>query len=208
MLNYNDNCVCINIAPGKSLKFDGATYGSPITIPLTLDEIKYANNSSVFKTGMLEFQEDIEDELYKELRIDKNNVLKLKDIKDILLNPTKEGLQRIVSIASLTDFDRVRGQFQKLRYEGYRLTLDIANIIETRTRELFNNQIKTSIIIDDAEVSSNENARVKSLESQLAEMKKILEETLLAQSNTSSDKPIEESTIKKKKSSGRPKKNS
>ncbi len=208
MLNYNDNCVCINIAPGKSLKFDGATYGSPITIPLTLDEIKYANNSSVFKTGMLEFQEDIEDELYKELRIDKNNVLKLKDIKDILLNPTKEGLQRIVSIASLTDFDRVRGQFQKLRYEGYRLTLDIANIIETRTRELFNNQIKTSIIIDDAEVSSNENARVKSLESQLAEMKKILEETLLAQSNTSSDKPIEESTIEKKKSSGRPKKNS
>lgn len=208
MLNYNDNCVCINIAPGKSLKFDGATYGSPITIPLTLDEIKYANNSSVFKTGMLEFQEDIEDELYKELRIDKNNVLKLKDIKDILLNPTKEGLQRIVSIASLTDFDRVRGQFQKLRYEGYRLTLDIANIIETRTRELFNNQIKTSIIIDDADVSSNENARVKSLETQLAEMKKMLEETLLAQSNASSDKPIEESTIEKKKSPGRPKKNS
>ena len=208
MLNYNDNCVCINIAPGKSLKFDGATYGSPITIPLTLDEIKYANNSSVFKTGMLEFQEDIEDELYKELRIDKNNVLKLKDIKDILLNPTKEGLQRIVSIVSLTDFDRVRGQFQKLRYEGYRLTLDIANIIETRTRELFNNQIKTSIIIDDADVSSNENARVKSLETQLAEMKKMLEETLLAQSNASSDKPIEESTIEKKKSPGRSKKNS
>ena len=49
---------------------------------------------------------------------------------------------RIISIPTLSDFDRVRSQFQKLKTEGYRLTLDMANVIETRTRELFNNHIK------------------------------------------------------------------
>ena len=58
------------------------------------------------------------------------------------MNPTKEGLIKIISISTLSDFDRVRGQFQKLKSEGYRLTLDMANVIDTRTRELFNNQIK------------------------------------------------------------------
>lgn len=207
-MNYNDNCVCINIAPGKSLKFDGASYGSPTTIPLTLDEIKYANNSLVFKTGTLEFPDDIEDELYQELRIDKNKVLKLNEIRNILLNPTKEGLQKILNIKSLSDFDRVRGQFQKLKYEGYKLTLDIANIIETRTRELFNNQIKTSIIVDDADIPRDD-SKVRDLENQLAEMKMLLEQAILNQNKSEkeeSENEIVNTVVEKKKSPGRPKK--
>ena len=85
MLNYNDNCICVNIAPGKSLKFDEALYGEPTTTPLTLDEIRYINNGIAFKAGWLEFPEELEDEVYEELRIDKSKILKLKDIKDILL---------------------------------------------------------------------------------------------------------------------------
>lgn len=179
MLNYNDNCICVNIAPGKSLKFDEALYGEPTTTPLTLDEIRYINNGIAFKAGWLEFPEELEDEIYEELRIDKTKVLKLNDIKDILLHPTKAGLIKILSIQSLADFDRVRGQFQKLKYDGYKLTLDIANIIERRTKELFNNQLKSNIVIEDADVVSNDNEKVAELEKQLEEMKALLETTLL-----------------------------
>jgi len=173
VLNYNDNCVCINIAPNKSLLFEGASDEHPTTIPLSLDEIRYANNSTAFRTGMLEFPDDIEDELYTELRIDKDKVLKLREIREILLHPSKEGLRKIISITSLSDFDRVRGQFQKLKYEGYKLTLDMANVIDTRTRELFNNQIKSNISIDDADIHVSDK-KVEELERQLTEMKKLI----------------------------------
>lgn len=112
-------------------------------------------------------------ELYTELRIDKDKVLKLREIREILLHPSKEGLRKIISITSLSDFDRVRGQFQKLKYEGYKLTLDMANVIDTRTRELFNNQIKSNISIDDADIHVSDK-KVEELERQLTEMKELI----------------------------------
>lgn len=215
VLNYNDNCVCINIAPGKSTVLEAAIDGQPTTIPLTLDEIRYANNGTAFRTGNLEFPEDIEDDLYDELRIDKSKVLKISEIRDILLNPTKEGLIKIISISTLSDFDRVRGQFQKLKSEGYRLTLDMANVIDTRTRELFNNQIKSNISIDDADVVPS-NKKVEELEHQLAEMKALLlqmnaskQEDKKEVVDTASTKTEEVKTVAKstRKSPGRPRKN-
>ncbi len=191
------------------MKFDESSFGQPTTIPLTLDEIKYINNGNAFKTGLLEFPEDIEDELYEELRIDKNKVLKLRDISNILLNPTKSGLQKIVGINNLSDFDRVRGQFQKLKSDGYKLTLDIANIIDTRTKELFNNQIRTNIVIDDADIPAND-SRVQELERQLEEMKMLVQQALsnggnnsVQNVNSNKDDIVE---VPKKKSPGRPKK--
>jgi len=209
VLNYNENCVCVNTAPGKSLKFDESSFEQPTTIPLTIDEIKYVNNGNVFKTGLLEFPEDIEDELYEELRIDKNKVLKLRDISNILLNPTKSGLQKIIGINNLSDFDRVRGQFQKLKNDGYKLTLDIANIIDTRTKELFNNQIRTNIVIEDADIPAND-SRVQELERQLEEMKMLVQQAIsngennsVQNVNSNKDDIVE---VPKKKSPGRPRK--
>ena len=53
VLNYNENCVCINIAPSKSVVLEASEYGEPNVLPLTLDEIRFANNSSIFKNGIL-----------------------------------------------------------------------------------------------------------------------------------------------------------
>lgn len=166
----------------------------------------------------MEFPSDIEEDVYSELRIDTSKLLKLSEIKNILLEPTKDGLIKIISIASLSDFDRVRGQFQKLKAEGYKLTLDIANIIEQRTKELFNNQIKTSIQIGEADTNSyKENARVAELEKQLEEMKSLIQKTLATQptnvtanSLPASVSPNTEESQKEvtKKSPGRPKKSS
>lgn len=145
------------------------------------------------------------------MRIDTSKLLKLSEIRSILLEPTKDGLIKIISITSLSDFDRVRGQFQKLKSEGYKLTLDIADIIERRTKELFNNQIKTSIQIGDADTTNSaDNARVAELERQLAEMKSLIENSIAVQStdkdvgtSTQTEDPQKEAI---KKSPGRPKK--
>lgn len=210
VLNYNENCVCINIAPSKSVVLEASEYGEPNVLPLTLDEIRFANNSSIFKNGILEFPEDIEDEVYETLRINKGDVLKLNEIRDILISPTKEGLKRIISIKSSSDFERVRGQFFKLKHEGYKLTLDIADLIARRYKELVNNQTVSKIIIDDADVVTNDKTRVAELEKEIAEMKKLLE--IAVNSNKKEPAKEQEVTVKKadvqeKKSPGRPKKN-
>lgn len=209
VLNYNENCVCINIAPSKSVVLEASEYGEPNVLPLTLDEIRFANNSSIFKNGILEFPEDIEDEVYETLRINKGDVLKLNEIRDILISPTKEGLKRIISIKSSSDFERVRGQFFKLKHEGYKLTLDIADLIARRYKELVNNQTISKIIIDDADVVNNDKTRVAELEKEIAEMKKLLE--IAVNSNKKEPAKEQEVTGKKadvqeKKSPGRPKK--
>lgn len=175
VLNYNENCVCITVAPGKSIKFEPAVGGVPTTVPLTIDEIRYANNNMAFKSGNLEFAHDMEDEIYEELGIDKDKVIKLKDIRDILISPTKEGLIKILSMTSLSDFDRVRGQFQALKTEGYKLTLDVADFIKRRADEMFRNQIKSNIIVDNGDVIPKDTLRINELEKQIAEMKALLE---------------------------------
>ena len=204
VLNYNENCVSINVAPNKSMILEAASGEIPTLTPLTLDEIRYANNSNAFKTGVLEFPEEIEDEIYNELRIDKDKVLKLKDIREILCHPTKEGLIKILSLNSLSDFDRVRGQFYKLKADGYKLTLDIADIIQRRTKELFNNQVKTNIIIDDADVADPSNKRVSELEKELADMKALMASFMSQQQNAEKVNKTDEKESEKKKP-GRPK---
>ena len=126
---------------------------------------------------------------------------------------------RIISIPTLSDFDRVRSQFQKLKTDGYKLTLDMANVIETRTRELFNNHIKSNISVDDADVVAPSNKKVEKveeLEQQLAEMKALLlqmnaskQEDKKEVVDTASAKIEEVRTVAKstRKSPGRPRKN-
>ena len=189
VLNYNESCVCIKVSPDKSIKLDPAVGNEPYLIPLTLDEIRYANNGTAFKTGTLEFPPELEEEIYDELRIDTSKVMKLSEIRDILITPTKDGLIKIVSMQSLSDFDRVRGQFQKLKYEGYKLTLDIARIIDRRTSELFNNQTKTNIQISDADSVKN-NEKVSTLERELEEMKALLAQFMAEKDSNKNDESV------------------
>lgn len=91
----------------------------------------------------------------------------------------------------------------------------MANVIETRTRELFNNHIKSNISVDDADVVAPSNKRVEELEQQLAEMKALLLQMNASNQNAKVDE--QKSTIKTeeakptvkpvKKSPGRPRKN-
>lgn len=92
----------------------------------------------------------------------------------------------------------------------------MANVIETRTRELFNNHIKSNISVDDADVVDPSNKRVEELEQQLAEMKALLlqmnnasNQNAKVDESKSTTKTEEEKPTAKpvKKSPGRPRKN-
>ena len=202
VLNYNEHSVCITIAPGKTCVIESAVDGSPTTLPLTWDEIVYANNSNVFKSGSLEFQGDVENDIYNELGIVKENVLKYEEIKEILLHPDKDGLKKILKIKTLSDFDRVREIFQKLKFEGYSITLDVNNLVKKRTEELFMGKSSSSIFVDDPENTSSDSKKVKDLEKQLEEMKAMME-SLLKSNDTVKTDSVENTQVKK---TGRPKK--
>lgn len=183
--------MCLTIAPGKTCVVEAAIDGNPTTLPLTWDEIVYANNSNVFKSGSLEFQSNIENDIYNELGIVKENVLKYKEIKEILLHPDKNGLQKILKIKTLSDFDRVREIFQKLKFEGYSITLDVNNLVKKRTEELFLGKSTSSILVDDTKNESSDSKKVQELEKQLEGMKAMME-TLLKSNNEIENLPIAE----------------
>lgn len=213
VLNYNETCVCVSIAPGKSIMFEASNYGEPTVIPLPMNEIMFINNGYAFKTGLLEFPKEVEDEIYQSLRIDKSKVLKLKEIREILLSPTKEGLIKIVSIDSSANFDRVRSQFQKLKNEGHKLTLDVADIVNRRSKELLRGKSKSDIQIGDPDIPI-ENKRVSELEKQLEEMKAMMAQ-MMAMQESGKSTITEESNVnnsdntkvvEEKKKPGRPKK--
>ena len=111
-----------------------------------------------------------------------------------------------MSITSLSNFDRVRGQFQKLKYEGYTLTLDVADIIDKRTKELFNNQIKSSIQIGDSEPKFKNDKRVDELEKQLEEMKALMAQMMMNNTINAEGKTLEETPKTTAKKPGRPRK--
>lgn len=198
--------MCLTIAPGKTCVVEAAIDGNPTTLPLTWDEIVYANNSNVFKSGSLEFQSNIENDIYNELGIVKENVLKYKEIKEILLHPDKNGLKKILKIKTLSDFDRVREIFQKLKFEGYSITLDVNNLVKKRTEELFLGKSTSSILVDDTQNESSDSKKVQELEKQLEEMKAMME-TLLKSNNEIENLPITEDMKNTQvKKAGRPKK--
>lgn len=211
VLNYNENRVSLVVAPGKSYSFDPSVDGiNPCVIPMTMDEIRYANNSGAFRNGTLFFDENREQEIYEALNINTwKEILKNSDIKDIILHPTYEGLERIISIKDSATFERVRSVYQKLIYEEtHDISVRVEQIIKTRYRELLNRQINTSIVLTKKDIPEQVNSlevdelkeQNEAMQKQMAQMQQLIEKMMVSQ------KAVKEETVETKKSPGRPKK--
>ncbi len=207
VLNYNENRVSLVVSPDKSYSFDPSVDGvTPCVILMTLDEIKYANNSGVFKNGMLFFDEKQEAELYDILNITNwRDILKNSDIREIILHPTYEGLEKLISIKNGAAFERVRAIYQKLTVEGvHDISVRVEQIIRTRYKELLNRQVNTSIVLTKKDIpdrlSPDEVSELKtqnaSMQKQIAQMQEMIEQ-MMASKNSDDEQ---------KKSPGRPKK--
>lgn len=216
VLNYNENRVSVEVAPGKSYSFEPSIDGeTPMVIPMTIEEILYANNSVAFKSGMLFFEKSREEEIYERLNIvNWKDILSNDKIKEILLHPTFDGLNKIVEIKSTSEFERVRGVLFKLKQsDRYDVSVRVEQIVNTRYKELLNRQINTDIILTKKDVpvesiSSEEMDKLKAqneaMQKQLEEMQKMMAmmmENQKAAASSDSEKEIKET----KKSPGRPK---
>lgn len=220
VLNYNENKVSVMVSPTESFTFEPSVNGEiPSVIPMTFEQIRYANNYNTFKGGFLFFEKDKEKEIYEELGIANwESILNNKEIREILLSPSYEGLKKIVDIKDSAVFERVRAVFHKLKTEGTNdISVRVQQIISTRYKELQNKKTTTSIVIEKKDiVSSIPNQEVdalkaenKAMQEQLANMQAMMEKLLSQQSSTPTTNTTDnkEETTPKKKSPGRPKKN-
>lgn len=215
VLNYNENRVSVEVAPNKSYSFEPSVDGkTPTVIPMSIDEIRYANNSNAFKNGTLFFDKSREEEIYKELNITNwEDILTNDDIRDIILHPTYEGLDKIIAIKDSATFERVRASFHKLKQDGtHDVSVRVAQIINTRYKELLNRQIKSSISLTKKDIPETVNsaevdelkAQNAAMQEQMAQMQKMIEQMMALQNTSKETDNI--SKEEQKKSPGRPKK--
>ena len=219
VLNYNENEVFVDSSK-EHYKFNASRDGkTPSIIPMTLSELQnICSNTDIIVTGWLTFDDDVKEEVFKELRIPNwKDILTNKDIENILTHPTLEGLQRIIDIENQTYFDRVRIIMFKLIKNGIDVTTKVSRIVEQRYDELRKRQRVSSITLTkkDTHVSSDEvkalSEQNASLQSQLDEMKKMMEQ-MMAMQSVNTQTPNEEKNVAETevtpvfKKTGRPKK--
>lgn len=208
VLNYNENKVSVMVSPTESFTFEPSVDGEiPSIIPMTIEQIRYANNYNAFRGGFLFFENDNAKEIYEELGITNwKDILNNKEIKEILLNPSYEGLRKIVDIKDSAVFERVRAAFHKLKAEGTNdISIRVQQIISTRYKELQNKKVATSIVIEKKDITQS--VPNKEVESLKAENKAMMEKLLAQQSVKAETNETKKEATTPKKSPGRPKKN-
>lgn len=124
---------------------------APIIIPMSAVEIKNIHSKSkVFSDGYLTFEDDCKEDVYNYLKIrDWQDILTQQDIVDTLLHSSKEKLQRIIDINSLSYFERVRGVYIALKQSKADMSLRTVEVVEARYKELLRDKFKSSIELRD-----------------------------------------------------------
>ena len=119
--------------------------------PMSAVEIKNIHSrSKVFLDGYLTFEDDYKEDVYNYLKIkDWKNILTQQDIVDILLHSSKEKLQRIINIDSLSYFERIRGVYIALKQSKADMSLRTVEVVEARYKELLRDKFKSSIELRD-----------------------------------------------------------
>lgn len=185
VFNYNESNICIPTNISTHI-LPPAVDGAPSVDYLSFAEINYINGiSDCFRTGLVRFDDNDKEEIYKALNIANwESILTNDEIREILLNPTIDGLQKIIDITNASIFDRVKTIFVSLKENTDN---DISNrvikIMETREQEFKRGVYKSQIVlkpkdIPEKAVSADEINVIKEqntmLMMQIAEMQKII----------------------------------
>nr|DAE59732.1 MAG TPA: protein of unknown function (DUF5320) [Caudoviricetes sp.] len=185
IFNYNESNICIPTNVSTHI-LPPAIDGVPSVDYLSFAEINYINGiSDCFRTGLVRFDDNDKEEIYRTLNIANwENILTNNEIKEILLNPTIEGLQKIIDITNVSIFDRVKTIFVSLKENTDN---DISNrvikIMGTREQEFKRGIYKSQIVlkpkdVPEKTVSNDEINAIKEqntmLMEQLAEMQKMI----------------------------------
>ena len=217
VLNYNSNYV-FAVSNIQTYTFTPAQDGIPSVCYISFPEIVYINSASdCFRTGLLMFREDVQEEVYKEIQFaDWKSIITNKEIRDILTKPTKEGLEKLIQITNESVFSRVKSVLVELKNSN---ADDISNrvikVIDSRWTELKRGIFKSKIQISFKDVPVNNSidsselesvkAQNNALQEQILAMQKMIEQ--LQNKNSSADTDSQEDSKNEPKKVGRPPKN-
>lgn len=201
--------------------------GIPTRLTMDLSDIIFVNNDgNAIKNGMLYFDKDVEEEIYKELRINNyKDIMHDSDYEKIILHPTVDGLNKILSIRDTSQIERIRGIMYRLKEkDSFGISSKVETLIDRRHKELQSGKLKSDLLAVDKDVkvkaSKEEINEVKQqneiLQNQLAEMQKMMAQLMqnqLPQNNvveTTVETTVEEDNVidtpktATKKKAGRP----
>lgn len=211
LCNYSSSKIVVALRD-SSVVIEGGHIDSPTTYPFTAGELQLINNTSTsIKNGLLMPVDSEKEFVYESLLriMDWRNIKTNKEIEDLILNPTPEDLNWIVSIKDSQYFNRIYGIFIGLKNTTAPLMANVSNIICARYKEIVNGKRETEIVIPENVVSKSksdaeESARIKNLEAEVAELRRLLKSSADTESksednNTSDTKNISESKPVNKK---------
>jgi hypothetical protein len=193
VLNFNSNPVVIETHVKGYVCESAQDEDDPSITPLSISEIESLNSkTNAFKIGTLRFPKEIEKEMYEDiLRISEwQDILTNKQIKEIILHPNLEGLQKIIELKNVALFERVRGIFHMLKNSNeYDISNRVEKIVTLRYKELCNQQVKTNIQLSAKDTkttaSSEEVSALKeanlNMQAQMEQMQKMMEQMMAMQ---------------------------
>lgn len=215
LLNYNPFTVLIPTETRTYILDPCYDYNIPTLINVSFSDVEYMNShSEIFRNGMVFFKKEQQEEVYKELSIfDWENILTNKEIENILLNPTMDGLQKLLNIKDDPTFGRIYSVLVRLKNSNtYDLSSRVIKVIEARQKELHRGTLKTNIMLqervtkpvnvtEDVDSLKEQN---KTMAEQLANMQKMMAELLEKKTDSSEKKVVEVAEDKPNKKAGRP----
>jgi hypothetical protein len=183
--NYNEGVISVpsHINPMGHNFYKGSK-DSPYILPLTFGEIRFINGQSqIFREGFLRFEPEIEEEVYKALQIHNwESIMSDKDIEDIILNPTKEKLDRLIKITSISLFERVRCILTKMKNIGvFDISNRVVDTIEYRYQELYRNKLNSDIVIYKTKQEMMDEIKTDAFNNEIDKMKAEIEKNIRAE---------------------------
>lgn len=178
LLNYCQSPVAVNTRYDSFL-IPGGTEDDPGSMPFTIDEMSVINNKTkAIRIGLLWPENDFKEEIYEELRIPNwRSIMTDSEIRDIILNPTIDGMQKIIDIDNDAYFERIRGIYIGLRNAGHDISNKVVNIMEARRQEFSKNQRNSRIVLTPHEREAafdNRSDEIKAMKEQMAAMQEML----------------------------------
>lgn len=134
---------------------------------MSFEEIEYINSKSpVFRTGLLRFPKEDEDEIFNELGYPnwKDMIITEEDIDTFIFHPTAETQKRIISIKDMHTIERIRGKVMMYSSMGKNgISARTMQLVNDRYTELCNN-IWASKLIPSADVEDDKHSLEDKLE--------------------------------------------
>lgn len=168
--------------------------GVPTFEYMSMEDVEYLNSiSPVFRTGRLEFEEDVRDKVYERLAIPdwRTRCIFERDIQGMIMHPTPEIMRRIVDVADILTIERFRGHMKVLIDHGCDVSVKVQNVIEERYKEINMGIMKSRMAITEP-VEEKPSQEMESMKKEIEALK-----AMVAAKAVEPEKPAEKPQTKK-----------